>query len=426
MPTRLPLSILLAAIGACLPAAAQDVLAPRDVLIALNATEAPATSQTFAGREAAPQGDRTRATSSTIRAAGNMIRVTAPTVVVEAQPKTSNVTIVSGAPLSFPLEGAVKNAPYSAQVITEQMQSLADGNQITNRSVSRSFRDSQGRIRLETDDAQGKLAMVTLHDPAASANILLDPLHKRATRTHLPGGLTRAASSPKGVREARAIVPNVGGPVAQRIEQRLVMRPVGSEPVSVTFRAQEAGGPGSGTLLLAERLGPHISTAMTDRKWAAMATTRDLGTKEIEGVKAKGALVSYEIPAGEIGNRQPIVVSREEWFSPELNVLVYSRHSDPRSGERIYRLANIRRDEPAAGLFNIPADYTVREVRPGTQRAAVAERPGRPERPEKGERREKAERPEKVERPERVEIKRPERAERAEKPEQPERPERPD
>jgi hypothetical protein len=36
---------------------------------------------------------------------------------------------------------------------------------------------------------------------------------------------------------------------------------------------------------------------------------------------------------------------------------VYSRHSDPRYGETIYRLTNIRRAEPAAELFKVPEDY---------------------------------------------------------------------
>jgi hypothetical protein len=97
-------------------------------------------------------------------------------------------------------------------------------------------------------------------------------------------------------------------------------------------------------------------------KWSAKATIKDLGTRDIEGVKAEGKLRSYEIPAGEVGNRNPIAVSDESWYSPELQVTVLSKHSDPRSGDNIYRMAGIKREEPAAALFAVPSDYTVKDV----------------------------------------------------------------
>jgi hypothetical protein len=50
----------------------------------------------------------------------------------------------------------------------------------------------------------------------------------------------------------------------------------------------------------------------------------------------------------------------ERWHSLELNVVVFTRHADPGSGERIYRLDNIEREEPSAELFKVPADYALR------------------------------------------------------------------
>lgn len=41
-------------------------------------------------------------------------------------------------------------------------------------------------------------------------------------------------------------------------------------------------------------------------------------------------------------------------------VVVYARQADPRSGERIHRLEGIRREEPAADLFKLPADFELR------------------------------------------------------------------
>ena len=43
----------------------------------------------------------------------------------------------------------VKGAPYSAQAVNEMVQTLADGNRITNTSSSMLYRDSQGRERRE-------------------------------------------------------------------------------------------------------------------------------------------------------------------------------------------------------------------------------------------------------------------------------------
>ena len=47
----------------------------------------------------------------------------------------------------------VKNAPYSAEVISESQQKLADGNVISNKSSTLTYRDSQGRTREEIRDA---------------------------------------------------------------------------------------------------------------------------------------------------------------------------------------------------------------------------------------------------------------------------------
>ena len=53
------------------------------------------------------------------------------------------------------------------------------------------------------------------------------------------------------------------------------------------------------------------------------------------------------------------------WESPELNMLISSRFSDPRTGVVEYRLTNISRSEPRADLFSVPSDYTVIESNGG-------------------------------------------------------------
>ena len=75
----------------------------------------------------------------------------------------------------------------------------------------------------------------------------------------------------------------------------------------------------------------------------------------------EGKSTTWTIPAGEIGNKKPIQVVSESWYSPELQVTMYSRYNDPRTGESIYRLAGVKRAEPAADLFKVPDDYRMRK-----------------------------------------------------------------
>jgi hypothetical protein len=86
-----------------------------------------------------------------------------------------------------------------------------------------------------------------------------------------------------------------------------------------------------------------------------------LGKQIIEGVEAEGTRTTVTIAAGEIGNERPIEIVSERWFSPELQLVVMTRNSDPRTGETTYKLTNINRSEPAKSLFEVPSDYTIKE-----------------------------------------------------------------
>src|SRR5207247_9132317 len=89
-----------------------------------------------------------------------------------------------------------------------------------------------------------------------------------------------------------------------------------------------------------------------------------LGWKLIEGVQAEGTRSTITIPAGEIGNDRPIEIIDEQWRSPDLQVIVLSKHSDPRMGETVYSLTNVNRAEPSPALFQFPRDYTLQDKLP--------------------------------------------------------------
>ena len=75
----------------------------------------------------------------------------------------------------------VKDAPYTADAITETTQVLADGNRIEQRAAAAIARDSNGRVRREQDAvafgglvAKRRGPLVTISDPAA--NNVVEPL----------------------------------------------------------------------------------------------------------------------------------------------------------------------------------------------------------------------------------------------------------
>ena len=267
---------------------------------------------------------------------------------------------------------AVKNAPYSALAVAERLQQLPDGNQSERRTRSASYRDSAGRTRHEISDEKGELRTVTINDPVAGAVWILHPQTHIAQRAPSPAEIARITREARETARAQiermrkeGRLPAPERQAGDRVSVNVEREDDGRREVVRIVRAPRVAGDGAGIGPLAP-IGPMIagavSRALGDVKWAAKAVSRDLGSREFDGVKAEGKLRSYEIPAGEVGNRNPIVVADESWYAPDLQVTVYSKHSDPRSGDYVYRLEGIKRAEPDAALFAVPSDYQVREA----------------------------------------------------------------
>lgn len=283
---------------------------------------------------------------------------------IEIHTRDGDKTVI--APMMRMRGKLVKNAPYSAEVVMERQQNLADGNQIVNKTSSLSYRDSAGRTRQEVRDAKGEVLTVTIHDAADGSTYILNPRSKTANKIAPGKELGKVAGE-----MARAHIEQLRkeGKLPAGERREIIIRRFDGAEVEAQANAAVGGvnieAPPTGAMPngreLALRLGP-LAGAMGDMKWAGKATTKDLGTREIEGVKAEGKLRSYEIPAGEVGNRNAITVSDESWYSPELQVTLLTKHSDPRVGASTYRVTSIRREEPAAALFTVPSDYTVKDV----------------------------------------------------------------
>jgi len=269
----------------------------------------------------------------------------------------------------------VLNAPYSAEMVSERQQNLADGNQIVVKHTSMSYRDSAGRSRQETRDDKGEVRTIMINDPVAKASWILHPSDMTATRLPHPAQIGRIAAEAARARieqlRKEGKLPMIERHRGANGEEMIVKRveradgeagkPV-ERNVRIFVEKDLADGKGKIAHDIDIQLGPVLAGAFGDMKWAANATTKPLGSREFNGVKAEGKLRSYEIPVGAVGNRNPIVVSDETWYAPELQVTVYSKHSDPRSGESIVRLEGLRRTEPSPALFTVPADYKVRDA----------------------------------------------------------------
>jgi hypothetical protein len=202
----------------------------------------------------------------------------------------------------------VTGAPYSGTQVVQSQTSLADGNRISNRHQVQVYRDSQGRIRTEetvtppADSGRQPFTMITIIDPVSGTRAVLNSSDMTATQGPFFGGRRR---------------------------------PDGPPPTPPT----RTGGP--------------------------QRTTTSLGTQSVNGVQATGTQTIELIPAGAIGNAQPITISRTVWVANDLKIPVQIKSSDPRFGTMDMELTNISTAEPSASLFVVAAGYTVKQGRPG-------------------------------------------------------------
>jgi len=220
---------------------------------------------------------------------------------------------------------AVTGEPYSAEEVTERVQTLADGTHITHQSTTvRIYRDSEGRIRTERTmprpAAQGQPdgtdapALVEIADPVAHVMYMLSAADKVAHKRSLPA-----------------------------LESRPAVRRNASGGAAPFFQN-----------------GPQIRTSrqIPDAEGPKIAIEK-LGSQNIEGVPVEGTRRTTTWPVGSRGNDRPITVVNETWMSPELRVVVLSKDSNPIIGDSTRKLTNINRGEPDPSLFQPPPDYTV-------------------------------------------------------------------
>ena len=193
-------------------------------------------------------------------------------------------------------EPVVTGAPYSAEGTTVVKARMFDGTRIDRSVTAKFFRDSAGRVRRE----QTVLGLEAL-DPAndfRSIVTIVDPV------------------------EGVIISLNPATRTAHKLSLGAAVGAMAANTASQATRKRES-----------------------------------LGTRDIDGFTATGWRDTVTIPAGQIGNDRPIEIVDEQWESTELKVVLFSRHTDPRTGDIEFRLTKVTRAEPARELFKVPAGF---------------------------------------------------------------------
>jgi hypothetical protein len=281
-----------------------------------------------------------------------------PAASAERRHVTELLTQASGMARTALETRVTKDKPYTAEAVTEFIQVLGDGNRIVRRSSARLYRDGEGRTRREDLTESGALSdqnSVVITDPVNGNSFVLDAGTKTAFKAPAMFARIQAGAAGGGgtydVTLSPAAVPRVATADASEAEAKR------KAETAARFTVSQGSGAVS-TFTFAEG-GTWVAAGARGE-----TTKEDLGSQVLEGVTANGTRSITVIPAGAVGNEQAITILSEQWFSPDLEMLIMTKHSDPRVGETTYRLTNVTRGEPDRSLFQVPADYSVRERQP--------------------------------------------------------------
>jgi hypothetical protein len=217
-------------------------------------------------------------------------------------PVVSTTTHTPGNSTASILVLPVPGAALSFEQIDEHSRKIDDGSFAAETRKSRAYRDSSGRLRIESSTAATDI--IQLIDPIVGSRVIL-----LSTKT-------------------------------EKIGYRLPW-PKSSE-IKFVFHSsvgnENAGNP--------------------SRNW--ISTTENLGTRTIEGFEFEGLRI---VNAAE--DEPGLKKIHEQWYSAEQKLIGLLVSSSPNETYTA-RIQNVRREEPDSSLFTVPPDYTVLDHLPST------------------------------------------------------------
>jgi hypothetical protein len=214
----------------------------------------------------------------------------------------------------------ITKSPYSAVGTTESVSTLGDWGKLTNTVKIRYLRDGQGRTRAEDVSHPGgapQYEVIRIDDPVGGQRYMLFPNEK-----------------------SMFVLPFVDA-VGAVVQQPLAPPP--PTEASLQRFLKDFGG----------------DDARTPGK--PVAETRPLGKKSFDGVSAVGERRTYTVP----GKDAQIRIESEQWFSPELGVVVMNAMNvwvSPKANMKVTYRLQITRGEPDPAQLRVPEDYTAREM----------------------------------------------------------------
>jgi hypothetical protein len=254
----------------------------------------------------------------------------------------------------------VKGAPYSGTEVNETNQVLADGTRIHNDTQTQVWRDSEGRVRRETGN------QVMIYDPVASVSYSINT--KNQTARKLPLGTYMFTTSADGSKTntqyfrfstSTDSVDETKRQLAASESKLAVLHGEYSANHPEMKKTEQDLVDAKRNLEIMTKDTALLALEPTTGKVRSKAVSQPLGKRMMEGVNADGTTETSTIEAGAIGNDRPIQSVSERWFSSDLQTVMMSRHTDPRTGEETFKLINVSRTEPPPYLFQIPAGYQI-------------------------------------------------------------------
>lgn len=227
----------------------------------------------------------------------------------------------------------VKDRPYQAQAVTEIKQTLSNGSHIDQTTTATIARDTDGRtVRVQKLSSIGpwKSSSSSSQGDSPTLTSIFDPV----TKTH-----TDYSSDTKVAHVL--MIPTLPAGAVMASGFTMAAAPAGGGAVAFSVRGHAVQSQDSGGM---------------------EAKTESLGTKTIDAIQVDGTRSTSTIPAGTIGNDKDIVITRETWYSPDLQLVVQSTQDDPRFGQTTYSLTNVDRSEPDASLFQVPSGYKIEKL----------------------------------------------------------------
>jgi hypothetical protein len=197
------------------------------------------------------------------------------------------------------------DAPFTARQQVEWAETLADGTIMTTKYFTIIARDSRGRVYREN---RNRVPANSSQEPRLNYTFVLVPDARTRTDCYTATQICRVSSY---------------------------------RPVTVLGPSSEASAAGKTGSMKLEPLGNDT-----------MESLEVIGTRETQTIRA-----------GTIGNNRDIGVTKEIWYSPQLQINLAVVRNDPRVGKQTFKITEVTLGEPDTKFFETPAGYRLVDER---------------------------------------------------------------